>query len=151
MPTDSAAAKSGVQPIPKPKPQPKGRRERERPTLYTYGFLPGEAPTCWLAQFAPDVPCDGRMEKAHLIRAQVIRRELIRHHERAPLRKPERDALLWAPGVWRPACHLHHGMLDQAKTLRIPRSALPAETEAWAAEHGLEWWLDHEFGPVESA
>lgn len=37
-------------------------------------------------------------------------------------------------------------MLDQTKSLRIPRSAIPAETEQWAAEHGLEWWLTRVYG-----
>lgn len=135
MTTRSAEAKSGVHPIPKPERQPKGRRERERPTLYTYGFLPGETPTCFLAQFAPGSPCDGRMEHAHLIREQTIRK----HVSRSKL-------ILWAPAVWRPACHRHHGLLDQSKTLRIPRSAIPAETEAWALEHGLSWWLAETYG-----
>lgn len=51
-----------------------------------------------------------------------------------------------APAVWRPACHRHHGMLDQSKTLRISRSAIPVETEAWALEHGLDWWLTEAYG-----
>jgi hypothetical protein len=135
MTTTSEQAKSGVLPVPKPEPQPKGRRERQRPTLYTYGFLPGETPTCFLAQFAPGSPCDGRMERAHLIREQTIRK----HVSRSKL-------ILWAPAVWRPACHRHHGMLDQSKTLRIPRWGIPVETEQWADENGLTWWLDREYG-----
>jgi hypothetical protein len=135
MTVTSSQAKSGVHPIPKPERQPKGRRERERPTLYTYGFLPGETPTCWLAQFAPDVPCDGRMDPVHLIRKQVIRREVSRSR-----------AVLWTPAVLKPGCRRHHTMLDQSKTLRIPSSALPGETEAWALENGLEWWLIETYG-----
>lgn len=135
MTVSSSEAKAGVQPIPKPKRQPKGRRERDRPALYTYGFLPGENPECFLEQFAPATLCDGRMERAHLIREQTIRK----HVSRSKL-------ILWAPAVWRPACHRHHGLLDQSKTLRIPRSAIPAETEAWADDNGLTWWLDREYG-----
>lgn len=136
--TSSHTAKAGVLPIPKPDRQSKGRRERERPALYTYGFLPGEEPECWLKAFAPDVPCDGRMEAAHLIRAQLIRREV------------SRDRLIvWTPAVWRPACHRHHLLLDSARTLKIPRSALPPETEQWGADHGLTYWLDREYGPLE--
>jgi hypothetical protein len=137
--TRSPEAKANVQPIPKPEPQPKGRRERERPTLYTYGFLPGETPTCFLAQFT-DTPCAGRLELAHLIRAQKIRQHVSNKH-----------AVVWSEQVLRWACHSHHGMLDQAKTLRIPREAIPAETEQWASEHGLSWWLDETYGDRASA
>lgn len=31
-------------------------------------------------------------------------------------------------------------------TLRIPREAIPVETEAWAAENGLTYWLDKTYG-----
>lgn len=115
MTTTSEQAKSGVLPIPKPERQPKGRRERERPTLYTFGFLPGEEPECWLKRFAPDVPCDGRMQWAHLIREQTIRKRVSRA-----------KAVLWDQRVLQPACYRHHTMLDSSKTLRVPRSALPA-------------------------
>jgi len=27
----------------------------------------------------------------------------------------------------------------------VPRSAIPADTEQWAAEHGLTWWLDRTY------
>jgi hypothetical protein len=127
----SAQAKAGVMPVPRRKPKAKPDRE----TLYTFGCLPAEMPECWLAQFMPSVSCDGRMERAHLIREQTIRREVSRS-----------KLILWAPAVWRPACHRHHGELDQTKALRIPRGAIPVETEQWAAGHGLAWWLDREYG-----
>lgn len=127
----SAQAKAGVMPIPRPERQSKTHRE----TLYTFGRLPSDIPACWLAQFASGASCEGRMQKAHLIRAQVIRREVSRD-----------KTVLWTPAVWRPACYRHHMMLDHAKTLTIPRSAIPAETERWAAEHGLTWWLDRTYG-----
>lgn len=127
----SAQAKLGVVPVPK-RAKP---RKRERDTLYTYACLPAEVPECFFAQFAPDVPCDGRLEKAHLIRAQVIRREV-----------GATRAVVWDKAVWRAACYVHHTMLDQSRTLVIPRSAIPAETEQWAAEHGLDWWLTREYG-----
>lgn len=38
-------------------------------------------------------------------------------------------------------------MLDHARTLRIPREGLPGALEEFAAEHGLGWWLDREYGP----
>jgi hypothetical protein len=130
----SHEAKADVMPVP---PLPPRRRSKppERETLYTFGHLPEEIPACWLAQFAPGVSCEGRMQKAHLIRGQTIRREVSRS-----------KLVLWAPAVWRPACYRHHTMLDQSKTLQIPRSAIPVETELWAAEHGLEWWLAETYG-----
>lgn len=36
----------------------------------------------------------------------------------------------------------HHGMLDVARKLRIPRDRLPDAVEEFAAEHGLTWWLE---------
>jgi len=131
MTTTSDQAKAHVLPV--PKPEREGKRERE--TLYVFGALPEEIPACWLAQFAPGVSCSGRMERAHLIREQVIRREVSRS-----------KLILWAPAVWRPACKRHHLALDQTKTLRIPRSAIPAETELWAATNGLTYWLDKTYG-----
>lgn len=105
---------------------------------YTFA-LDGYAMThcdCWLAAFS-DVPCDGRMEKAHLVRQQTIKRE-IRGAE-------DPKAILWDSRVLRPGCYRHHTMLDQAKTLRIPREAIPVETEQYAAELGLTWWLDRTY------
>lgn len=133
MTTTSDQAKAHVQPIPKPEKRSKAKRERE--TLYTFGCLPEENPSCWLAQFAPGVSCSGRLDPAHLIREQVIRREVSRA-----------KAIVWHPATWRPACRRHHSMLDHSKKLRIPREAIPAETEAWAAEHGLTYWLDKTYG-----
>ena len=129
----SHEAKADVVPVP---PLPPRRRSKppERETLYTFGGLPVEIPACFLAQFT-GTPCGGRMERAHLIREQTIRREVSRS-----------KLILWAPAVWRPACHVHHGELDQSKKLRLPRSAIPAETELWAATNGLTYWLDKTYG-----
>jgi uncharacterized protein (DUF2236 family) len=102
-------------------------------------------PRCFLAQFS-DRPCDGVLRKVHLIPQRVITREL------RPPNAKEMLALVWDERVWRWACGGpmgnagHHGMLDWARTLRIPRHAIPAETEQFAAEHGLEWWLTREYG-----
>ena len=41
----------------------------------------------------------------------------------------------------------HHGAFDHARTIRIPRSALPAEVEMLAVDAGLMWFLDREYGP----
>lgn len=100
---------------------------------------------CWLAQFS-EVPCDGQLVRAHLIPKQRIKREVVEHL----------DLVVWDPRVLVPACGGptgiggHHGMLD-GKQLSVPRSALPVGLEAFAAEHGLSWSLDRDFGLREVA
>jgi len=98
---------------------------------------------CWLATFGvvengdPMPLCDGRLVRCHLIPKRLIRREGGR----------EWDSRAW---VW--ACGGivgnggHHGMLDHSRTLRLPRSAIPAGTEQLALELGLIWWLEREYG-----
>lgn len=45
----------------------------------------------------------------------------------------------------------HHGMLDYGGVNRlvIPREKLPVELEEFAAEYGLEWSLEADYGPKE--
>lgn len=103
------------------------------------GFTPG----CWAAMNVIGCgPCDGHLVKAHLIPKQMLRREKLP---------------LWDDAVWVPICGGptgiggHHGMLDYSRTLRIPREVLPAALEAFAAEHGVAWWLDREYGTRQEA
>lgn len=94
---------------------------------------------CWLAQFSPGTECAGRLIRAHLI-------------SRQQLRKIGRADLIHDPATWVWACGGatgiggHHGMLDYARTLRVPRDRIPTDTEALAAQLGLTWWLDREYG-----
>lgn len=114
-------------------------------TTYTFA-LDGYAMShgdCFLAQFS-DTPCDGRMQKAHLLRAQTIRRELNTKVHKEDWRGDLASAV-WDPRAWRPACYRHHTMLDQARTLRIPREAIPADTVEYARELGLLWWVDRTY------
>lgn len=84
-------------------------------------------------------PCEGRLVKCHLIKRTIIRQYVGKNHE-------------WDDEVWRWGCGGimgnagHHGMLDHSRTLRLPRSAIPEETEQWAEAHNLVWFLDHEYG-----
>lgn len=83
--------------------------------------------------------CEGRFDRAHLIPKQRLRLELGKKRDTA---ESERDLLT----VW--ACRRHHHLLDQARKLRIPRDRLPESVEQFAADHGLVWWLDTEYGPL---
>lgn len=100
-------------------------------------------PGCWVAfHIVSPGPCSGRLVKAHLIPAQLLKREQLDH---------------WDPRVWVPLCggatglSGHHGQLDHSRTLKIPRDALPPAVEEFAAEHGLTWYLEREYGPLEMA
>jgi hypothetical protein len=107
----------------------------------TENFTPG----CWVALNVIGCgPCDGRLVKAHLIPKQTIRREVGREH-------------MWDDRVWVPVCGGpqgiggHHGALDYSRRLRIPRDRIPEMVEEFAAEHGLVWWLEREYGEREAA
>lgn len=114
---------------------------------------------CFLAQFS-ERPCEGRLVRAHLVRQQVIQRELLDARgqvnellgAQGKGRLPRSHDLRWDSRTWVWACGGptgnggHHGMLDHSRTLRVPRAALPEDVEEFAAEFGLGWWLDREYG-----
>lgn len=105
--------------------QPRGRKRR---------------PPCWFAELDGAGECDGRLRKCHLLPAQLIKREV-------------GAGAVWDDPVWVWGCGGptgiggHHGQLDYSRSLRVPRERLPAALEVWAAERGLDWWLDREYGP----
>lgn len=100
--------------------------------------------TCWLAQLPGAGACDGSLVRCHLIPQQLLRRELGRGW-----RKAAADPRTWVWGCGGPmGCSGHHGMLDYSRTLRVPRERLPEAVVAFAAEAGLLWWLDREYGPL---
>ncbi len=93
-------------------------------------------PDCFLAKFAPETPCEGRLVRCHLIAKQTLRKEALPGSYRT---------WVWGcGGIMGNAGH--HGMLDHSRTLRVPREALPADVEEFAADHGLGWYLDREYG-----
>lgn len=106
--------------------------------------------TCWLAQFS-EQPCDGRLIRAHLIPRQRIVREVTK-----PLPREEAFQIIWDERAWAWACGGpmgnagHHGAFDN-RSLYVPRWALPAGVEAFAAEHGLVWSLDRDYGLARAA
>lgn len=100
---------------------------------------------CWLAQFS-NMPCDGELVRVHLIPRQLIKRE-VRPKSLIPM--VVTDPRSWVWGCGGPMGNGgHHGMLDQSRTLRIPREAIPERTEELAEEHGWGWWLDREYGEI---
>lgn len=115
-------------------------------------------PDCFLAAFAPPgaEECQGPMQRCHLVTKQRLR-ELWRqvHHPksvrpkgwvRAALPATLRQ-LLVDPRLWRPGCERHHQLMDAGRrSLRVPRSAIPAETEAFCLSVELDSWLDREYG-----
>lgn len=103
-------------------------------------------PNCFLAahglyERGEMPPCSGRLIKAHLIPQQVLKREGVED--------VWRDAWwVWACGG-PTGCGGHHGMFDMARTLRLPRLAIPRSTERAAGDIGLGWWLERTYrGPV---
>jgi hypothetical protein len=40
----------------------------------------------------------------------------------------------------------HHGQFDGGQ-FKLSREMLPPETEEFAADLGLDWWLDRQYGP----
>lgn len=119
-------------------------------------------PACFLAPFAR-TSCDGRLVKAHLIpkrHLKAIWAEV--HHGRNHnvhnaiydfVRTfKDAQAFLWDERSWRWACGGpmgnggHHHDLDFARTIRLPRSAIPEDVEQFASLAGLGWWIDREYG-----
>jgi hypothetical protein len=87
--------------------------------------------------------CDGRLIRAHLIRQQVLKREL----NAGPSVLADPRLWVWCCGGPTGAAG-HHGALDTARTLRIPRHRLPEGFLALTEELGLGWWVDREYGPA---
>jgi hypothetical protein len=128
-------------------------------------------PTCFFRGVPGAGPCDGALIRAHLVPRQLLKREfphgvvlddhgwrrLSRYEDRYDLEHRTLEDLCLDPRCWVPCCGGpmgnggHHGMLDQSRTLRIPRVELPAVVESFARELGLSAWLDREYGEAASA
>jgi hypothetical protein len=99
---------------------------------------------CWLARFNASVPCDGPMDKAHLLPKQRIKRQFA-GSDPETLR-----AVIWHRSLWVPACRRHHGDFDNY-VFRITREDLPEGLEYAAHVLGLGWSLDADYGSLEDA
>jgi hypothetical protein len=93
--------------------------------------------TCWVRQHVEGAgPCRGRLVRGHLIPKQKIKRA---------------GGDPWDERAWVVMCGGltgiggHHGAVDGLR-LRVPRAAIPQDTEALAAELGLSAWLDRFYG-----
>jgi hypothetical protein len=93
---------------------------------------------CWFAGRGAG-PCEGKLDKAHWIPKQRIKREF-KHADQEQL-----DELVWHPAVWSPMCRKHHSAFD-AKMLRIRREDVPLQAERWAEMFGMTWSLDVDYG-----
>lgn len=80
-------------------------------------------------------PCDGPMDRAHLLPKQRLRREV-----------SDDPRLVWHPSVWVWGCRRHHAAFD-ARMLRLAREDVPEVTELAAKVLGMEWSLDQMYGP----
>jgi hypothetical protein len=95
---------------------------------------------CWFADLPDAGPCDGGLVRCHLIRRQVLDREL--NASRAVIDDPRG----WVWGCGGPmGLSGHHGQLDTARTLRVPRDRLPAAFVEFLKELGLGWWGEREY------
>jgi hypothetical protein len=105
--------------------------------------------SCFLRPFAAD-DCLGRLQRAHLIKEQVLRREVWNRREQLANVPRTKTQLFEDPRliVW--ACVRHHWQLDKSRTLKIPRHRLPPELEEAAAQYGILWWVDREYGCLSS-
>lgn len=104
----------------------------------------GHNPACFLAAHGVHErglmpPCDGRLVRVHLIPRQLLKRE--GYGALVP------DARTWVLGCGGPTgAQAHHGMFDVARTIKLPRTAIPRLLEVLAGELGLGWYLDREYG-----
>jgi hypothetical protein len=107
------------------------------------------------------------LDAHHVIPKQLLKREF-RHGARCVLRKPGAavepwepsprdwesepgwdtltlDQILWDPRDGIPLGRYHHNQIEHDHA-RIPRELLPPAVEDFAAEMGLGWRLDHDYG-----
>jgi hypothetical protein len=117
--------------------------------------------------------CEGRRDPCHLVPKRLLRREfphgllrLVDDDPAAAFRaigaaeplgteyvQRSLELLLRDPRIIVEGCRRHHGLLDVAKKLRIPRDRLPVGVEEFAEELGpaITAWLDTEYGVREVA
>ena len=81
--------------------------------------------------------CEGVHQLHHIIKQQVLRREM-----------PKLGLVLGDRRNMVRVCSRHHELLTNAR-IHFTRDELPESVEEFAAEHGLEWRLAHDYGERE--
>jgi hypothetical protein len=116
---------------------------RRRPVSFI-----GDEPACWLASFDPyRRPCtnDRRWQAFHFLGRQEIRT----HPPLGMLTPEELVELEWDPRNGGPGCLVHHVAYDgqdgRPERLVVPRASLPADTEEFIAERGLDLLAERKF------
>lgn len=95
-----------------------------------------------LSSFVRLRDCDGPLDPHHLVTQQQIKKVVRGIDARGFRLNDERNIV--------PVCRRHHDLYHGCR-LRIPREALPAGVEDFAAELGLEWWLERQYGSLVEA
>jgi hypothetical protein len=103
---------------------------------------------CWLARWGvyergPMPPCDGRLIRAHLVKRQVILREVEAVRAAEAISDPRSFVYACGGPMGNGG---HHGMTDHSKTIRIPPEHLPNGFLDLMDELGLMWWVLREYG-----
>ena len=88
--------------------------------------------------------CEGRLVKAHLIRGQVLFKELPAEVAAAVYWSDPGWVGAWGGLGWGNAGH--HGAFDESKRIRVERAVIPRATEEFADRWVLTWWLDRTYG-----
>lgn len=91
-------------------------------------------------------PCDGSLDRCHLVPKRVLRREWALANPRlrpawfkpTPLTGTNLEALLDDPRNWVAGCRAHHHRTDYAGA---PWPLIPEEAREFASDFGLENWL----------
>lgn len=89
---------------------------------------------CWFRQLGD---CDGRIQRAHLIPKQRLKRAGVRA-----------DDDVWDQRVVVPACARHHTLFDM-KFIHLEETDYPETLQQYAGEHGFAWqdaergWVHH--------
>ena len=116
----------------------------------TIPYPPVRSDGCWFAAIPGAGPCDGGLVRCHLIPKQLLARRFPYGFQERALIVLQADPRSWVWGCGGPTgVGGHHGQLDHARRLKVPRALLPAGVEEMASELDLTWWLKREYGAWE--
>ena len=77
--------------------------------------------------------CSGHVDRMHWIPKQRLRHRGLSAEE------------VWDRRIWDYGCRRHHHLFDNG-FINLGREQLPAKVEDYAAEKGLGWSLDRDYG-----